>query len=355
MSFVLSILFIAVTSSASHASSVELATPPRYTIRQDAGYVYSDTPIYVDTPTYNVTYANFTCHTTCQVTRHADTRLLRNVTCSHLDCHFRWCHNGMAWNWAANVIGKMVSPVIVFLGILGNSMSMVVMLRPRHRNTSFGVYLFALAIADNGCLVSWIARVAVMYYSNHGLSDLQCKLDIGAKYAFRTAGYAIILLLTADRFVVVCRPLRASTWCTSRVACRASISAFLVALASSSPNLVLQLRDVNRTYSCTMHATPHFSIAYAVLVLAVLVACSAAILTMNCVIVVAIKRRVKYRGVCHAHKGVHRSTRLRYDSDCTSSFENSSSVAELNEKLAKKAADHPCVSAISSDNSDMVS
>ena len=305
-----------------------------------------------------ISYRNLTCEVTCEV--RSGVGVTANVSCSGAVCHFRWCDDALPWNRAANVIGKLISPVVVGLGLLGNGLSMAVMLRPKHRRTSFGVYLFALAVADNGCLASWLVRAAYMYYRRSGLDDLQCKLDIGAKYAFRSAGYGVVLLLTADRYVVVCRPLRASRWCTARVAWRASAVAFVVALVAALPNFGLQLRDPRRDYSCTMYRTPEFSVAYASLVLAGMAMCSAAILTMNCVIVVAIKRRVKYRGVCPAHRAMTGSLgayawrgvlRQRYDSECLSirSGDHSSS---LEENKGKKNTGR--ISAITTDNSDMV-
>ena len=77
---------------------------------------------------------------------------------------------------------------------------MLVMWIPSNRDSSFCVYLAALALADNGSLLAWAYRWYLIT-SGHGVSSLECKLDIGAKYAFRIIGYWLIILITVDRWV----------------------------------------------------------------------------------------------------------------------------------------------------------
>ena len=47
----------------------------------------------------------------------------------------------------------VIALILIIIGITGNSLSIAVILRGRFRNTSTGIYLVALAIADTLCLI----------------------------------------------------------------------------------------------------------------------------------------------------------------------------------------------------------
>ena len=261
---------------------------------------------------------------------------LSNNTCR---CVYRWCLNLEPLTLAANVIGMYISPFVVVVGFIGNLLSMAVMIQPRHRKTSFGVYLFALAIADNFCLLTWTGRIVYMYSTANGLTDLGCKIDIGVKYTFRTMGYLIILMLTADRYVIVCMPLKAVYWCRADRAIVVSVVAFLVSLAAAGPNFFLQNQNHKRTYACTMTDNVAFYNVYTLAVLMSLVVIFVCIMAMNVIVIWTIKRRMKYRGVCSSHRAMGFTRRVRYDSEMTvtptNSIDNSSS---LDDKVKQKKA-----------------
>ena len=221
----------------------------------------------------------------------------------HSECHYSWTSDPATTTTIANVIGDYVSPVIIATGLVGNALSLCVMLQPRNRATSFGIYLAALAVCDSGGLVTWLCRTFVMAYWRRGLDDFGCKIDIGFKYAFRMAGYLLIVCLTADRFVAVRHPLRALQWCRARRAAYLSIAILAVSLLIALPVFTKFKRNHHRLYACVMFSdNSPLAAAYMIVVsLGGNLGPFAVILTMNSMIIWTIRRRLKYRGVCGRH------------------------------------------------------
>lgn len=120
---------------------------------------------------------------------------------------------------------KYVQLILVIVGTIGNGLSVAVLLRRRMRNTSVNVYLACLAFADTAVLYlsgfkTWL-RVVTDIELLH-LSGFSCKL---LTFLFMTALHAsawFVVLVTADRFVVVWIPFKATTICTRRRGCIAS-------------------------------------------------------------------------------------------------------------------------------------
>ena len=55
--------------------------------------------------------------------------------------------------------GTYASPVILVIGVVGNVLSIAVMMEKGNRNNAFAVYLSALAVADTGSLLTWAYRL----------------------------------------------------------------------------------------------------------------------------------------------------------------------------------------------------
>lgn len=94
------------------------------------------------------------------------------------------------------------SPAITAVGVLGNGLSLAVIVsQQRSHASSFSVYLAALSVADAGSLVTWAYRWKLLVWKPRRMTHSECRVDIGLKYAFRMAGYFFILVLTVDRLL----------------------------------------------------------------------------------------------------------------------------------------------------------
>ena len=118
-------------------------------------------------------------------------------------------------------------PIIIALGVLGNALAAIVMLRPRFRQLSASVYLLLLAFADTGCL---LLNHKVQYWmmKDTGVSLFSvpwlCRIYLWLTLSVPFVSSWLVVLVTMERVIIVCRPLRAKTLCTRKHAWIASIS-----------------------------------------------------------------------------------------------------------------------------------
>ena len=112
-------------------------------------------------------------------------------------------------------INKYTQPVIVIVGVVGNTLSMLVMFQPHNRHTSFGVYLGILALSDTLVLCTSTSLWLVRLMSSSPLRDLECQIRAWVINALQMNGYFLIFSLTLDRLIAVRFPLKAVVWCSA--------------------------------------------------------------------------------------------------------------------------------------------
>ena len=141
----------------------------------------------------------------------------------------------------------------------------------------------------------------MMMIVGRGMGDLECKLDVGCKYAFRMAGYLLILFLTADRFIVVRFPLRAPDWSSARRATIISTSIMVLSFLYAAPYFIWGRQ--NKGYACVFISSGNVYATYYMwsVVLFGLVLPFSLVTYMNSVIIVTIGHRLQYRGKCAKH------------------------------------------------------
>lgn len=111
------------------------------------------------------------------------------------------------------------TPVLVPFGVIGNILSVVVLLKTEIRKLSSSYYLAALGISDTCFLliafVSWLNFVKINIYNrNHFcqfftyVSGLCCFLSVW-----------LIVAFTVERYIVVLHPLKRPMICTRKRAC----------------------------------------------------------------------------------------------------------------------------------------
>jgi len=113
-------------------------------------------------------------------------------------------------------------PLIVVVGTLGNCVSAVVLVRRRLTAGSIDVYRVALAAADTtvlhvSALKTWVRVITGVEWLH--ASDSTCRSLTFALLAALHLSAWLIVLLAADRFVVVWFPSRAASLCSVRAAC----------------------------------------------------------------------------------------------------------------------------------------
>ena len=127
-----------------------------------------------------------------------------------------------------------IPPVIIVLGTFGNIFSFVILRRKTMLKFSTYFYLMVLAVADTfvlyfGLLPIWISALA----ASEVLSSANwiCKTITALGYIVSDFSVWLIIAVTVERFIVVCRPLQASRLCNNTTARNIAIGLFLMMLA----------------------------------------------------------------------------------------------------------------------------
>lgn len=118
----------------------------------------------------------------------------------------------------ADKIWTFVPPVLVVFGVIGNVLSLCVLLQPKLRNKSTSTYLILLSIIDTLALLDytsyWIA--AVFKYDTRKVSITGCKLHQFFTYFTASTSAWTLTAVTVERLIIVMFPLKAKFMCTKK-------------------------------------------------------------------------------------------------------------------------------------------
>ena len=165
-------------------------------------------------------------------------------------------------------IHRLVFPVIVPIGLLGNILSLAIMLQKHNRRVSFCVYLAALAFSDSFLLIQtsydWLSSVPFQL----GARSVSCNVSSSFFQFSTSASVIFIVFVTLDRFLAACHPFRSVDWRTPTRATIAIVAVIPCSMITSVP-YALMARQVNY-FTCAAFANGEtmsvvFSLVYLVL------------------------------------------------------------------------------------------
>ncbi|XP_063702362.1 galanin-like G-protein coupled receptor npr-9 [Culicoides brevitarsis] len=127
--------------------------------------------------------------------------------------------NNTILNYAENIGDILVfyyTPVIVFVGIIGNILSVLVFFRTKLRKLSSSYYLAALGMSDSCFLVlafiSWL-NFAEIHIIHHNVT---CQLFFYLQGVCSFLSVWYVVAFTVERFIAVLYPLKRQSMCTVR-------------------------------------------------------------------------------------------------------------------------------------------
>ncbi|KAK2579890.1 hypothetical protein KPH14_007571 [Odynerus spinipes] len=145
------------------------------------------------------------------------------------------------------------TPILVYLGSLGNCLSVCVFFCTKLRRSSSSIYLGALAISDTGFLISvfvvWLNMVQVGIFNKQGF----CQFFIYLTTLCSFLSVWFVVAFTVERFVAVRYPLHRQSMCTVARAKTVVIGLTVLGTVTCSPTLwfssprVTTLQDKNVT------------------------------------------------------------------------------------------------------------
>ncbi|ELU06047.1 hypothetical protein CAPTEDRAFT_188574 [Capitella teleta] len=111
-----------------------------------------------------------------------------------------------------------VTPIIIIAGTVGNGLSFAVLQTKSFRQTSVGFVLSALAIVDTLTLIVAALRQWILVLRPEldvrTFSDAGCRIHVFLTYYLPHLSAWTLILLTAERLILVVHPLRARQLCT---------------------------------------------------------------------------------------------------------------------------------------------
>ena len=130
-------------------------------------------------------------------------------------------------------------PLLAGVGLLGNTLSFLVMFTPAFRRKSYSYYIRALAIFDNLTLVVTAILLAddvSVTYKGRGIltghNAATCKLSEFLRNVIHLMSSWLIVCFTVDRYIAVCHPLKRVRLCTERSALVAIFCVLVGAMTS---------------------------------------------------------------------------------------------------------------------------
>ena len=146
---------------------------------------------------------------------------------------------------AAVVLWKIVSPLLMIVGISGNLLSLWVLSRKRMRYTTSSVYLRLLAIVDTGVILLPVLRNLIYYYTAVNIRELSmfaCKFHSWLSTSVLAISFWLLPVIAMDRLILVKYPIWAKAHCTRRSAIIAAVVLMTIVLCTSSHILIYQAR-----------------------------------------------------------------------------------------------------------------
>lgn len=142
--------------------------------------------------------------------------------------------------------------IILFIGLPGNILSLIVLLRKPFRGTSSGLLLTILAIVDSGLLIVMLVPYCMSIWFglySYG-TDMWCISSHYLEALFKYLSPWTIVLITSERFYAVMWPLKASQNLSARRVGVAWVILAIVAATITSPYLfVLRPFEGGCTYT----------------------------------------------------------------------------------------------------------
>ncbi|XP_045215468.2 lysophosphatidic acid receptor 6-like [Mercenaria mercenaria] len=136
---------------------------------------------------------------------------------------------------AEKLIWKIVPPILLVLGTVGNCLSILVLTRGSIRSSTTALFLTVLAFSDLVVLYSGLLRQWLIHLFDtdvRKVSPFGCKLNIWLVYCSLDFSAWILIVVTLERVISAWLPHRARTLCTTKsaISLLISVGVFILAL-----------------------------------------------------------------------------------------------------------------------------
>ena len=139
----------------------------------------------------------------------------------------------------ATYINQYWFPTLVPIGLIGNTLSFLVMTKSNNRKVSTCIYMAAISINDNLMMCLALHNWLVIVVKIHEWELWECKIAAYlVNYCLQSSAYQV-LVMTFDKYVAIKWPHKAATYSTPKRAKIILSCIFLCALIYNSPHLLV--------------------------------------------------------------------------------------------------------------------
>ncbi|XP_034261066.2 olfactory receptor 6X1-like [Pantherophis guttatus] len=145
--------------------------------------------------------------------------------------------------------------LLYLLCLMGNGLIIVMVILDRHLQKPMYFFLSNLSCIDIGHTTAFIPKLLVNYLSaNNSICFYCCITQLFFYFFFGITEFFIITLISLDRFLAICYPLRYATIMTSAVCLKLSVAAWVVVFSYVIGQVILV---ANLPY-CSSNIINHF-------------------------------------------------------------------------------------------------
>ena len=129
--------------------------------------------------------------------------------------------------------------VLIPLGLVGNTLSFLVMMKPNNRKMSTCIYMAGISINDNIMMFESLHNWLVSAVKVHEFKPLECRFaSFWALFGLQNSTFQV-LAMTIDKYVAIRWPHKAATYSTQRRAKIITIGLFAGLIIYNTPHLFL--------------------------------------------------------------------------------------------------------------------
>ena len=139
----------------------------------------------------------------------------------------------------ANLINLYWFPLLIPLGLVGNTLSFTVMIQSKNRKVSTCIYMAAISINDNIMMLMCFHDYLVAGLEIHEWYPIECLCSaFVASFALQNCTY-LILTMTVDKYIAIKWPHRAATYSTPGRAKRIVVGLYVSVFIYNIPHFIL--------------------------------------------------------------------------------------------------------------------
>ena len=130
-------------------------------------------------------------------------------------------------------------PVLIPVGLVGNTLSFIVMVKPNNRKMSTCIYMAAISVNDNIMMCMCFHDYLVYVVQIHTWHSIECKLSVfTALFALQNCTFQV-LAMTVDKYIAIRWPHKAAIYSTPKRAKLIVIVLYMLVLIYNIPHLFL--------------------------------------------------------------------------------------------------------------------